>query len=205
MSKPMHLRSASSSSFRGLSEEERQLLVWAFALSITLHVVSLLLPSPFQKPSAQQVAVSILTARLEAPAPEPPPKPEVKEEPAIKSKVEEPMKAEITKPRPKPRPKERPVEKKPEPLAGQELDDALAKLGDKLLYPPEAIKQGLQGETVVLLDIGQGGRIASAVVASSSGHPILDQAALKAVRQVGSLSPMLAGRSILLPVRFRLL
>jgi len=186
-------------------DDERGLLVWAFALSLTLHAVSMLLPSPWQKPSAREVAVSILTARLEAPAPEPPAKPEVKEEPVVKSKVEEPMKAEITKPRPKPRPEERPVEKKPEPLAGQELDDALAKLGDKLLYPPEAIKRGLQGETVVLLDIGEGGRIASALVASSSGHAVLDQAALRAVRQVGSLSPTLAGRSILLPVRFRLL
>jgi len=73
------------------------------------------------------------------------------------------------------------------------------------LYPPEAIKQGLQGETVVLLDVGEGGRIVSALVASSSGHGVLDQAALRAVRQVGSLSPTLAGRSILLPVRFRLL
>jgi protein TonB len=208
MSKPMRLRSASSSTFGPLTDDERQLLVWAFALSITLHAVSMLLPSPFQKPSAQEVARSILTARLEAPAPEPAPapaKPEVVEEPAIKSKVEEPMKASITKPRPKPKPKERPVEKKPEPLAGQQLDEALAQLADKLLYPPDAIKQGLQGETVVLLDIGVGGQIMSAVVASSSGHAVLDQAALRAVRQVGSLSPTLAGRSILLPVRFRLL
>lgn len=179
--------------------------MWAFALSLTLHAVTLLLPSPWQKPSARDVAISILTARLEVREPEPPPKPEVTEEPVIKSKVEEPMTAEITKPRPKPRPKERPVEKKPEPLAGQQLDDALAQLADKLLYPPEAIRQGLQGETVVLLDVGEGGRIVSALVASSSGHAVLDQAALRAVRQVGSLSPMLAGRSILLPVRFRLL
>ncbi len=183
-------------------EDERGLLVWAFTLSLLLHAVTMLLPGPFKRPSVQDVARSILTARLEAPAPEP--KPEVKEEPAIKSKVEEPMKAEISKPRP-PRPKERPVEKKPEPLAGEQLDEALAQLADKLLYPPEAIRQGLQGETVVVVDIGVGGQILSAVVASSSGHPVLDQAALKAVRQVGSLSPMLAGRSILLPVRFRLL
>ncbi len=188
-----------------MMEDERGLLVWAFTLSLLLHAVTMLLPSPFQKPSAQQVAVSILTARLEAPAPEPAPKPEAREEPTIKSKVEEPMKASITKPRPPPKPKERPAEKKPEQLSGQQLDDALAQLADKLLYPPEAIKQGLQGETVVLLDIGEGGRIASALVASSSGHAVLDQAALRAVRQVGSLSPTLAGRSILLPVRFRLL
>ena len=201
----MHPRSSSSSSFGPPLDDERGLLVWAFALSLTLHAVSMLLPSPWQKPSAQEVAVSILTARLLVPEPEPPAKPAPAEEPAVKTKVEEPMKASITKPRPKPRPKERPVEKKPEPLAGQELEDALAKLGDKLLYPPEAIKQGLQGEAVVLLDIGEGGRIVSALVASSSGHPVLDQAALRAVRQVGSLSPTLGGRSILLPVRFRLL
>lgn len=203
MSKPAHPRSRSSSSFGPLMDDERGLMVWAFALSLTLHAVSMLLPSPWQKPSVRDVAVSMLTARIEAP--EPPPKPEVTEEPAIKAKVEEPMKAEIAKPRPKPPPKERPVEKKPEPLAGEQLDEALAQLADKLLYPPEAIKQGLEGEAVVLLDIGAGGQILSALVASSSGHAVLDQAALKAVRQVGSLSPMLAGRSILLPVRFRLL
>ena len=199
----MHLRSASSSTFGPLRDDERGLLVWAFALSLTLHAVSLLLPSPWQKPSAHEVAMSILTARIQPREAEPPPKPEVVEEPVIKSKVEEPMKASITKPRP-PRHKERRAEKA-EQLSGQQLDDALAQLADKLLYPPEAIKQGLQGETVVLLDIGEGGRIASALVASSSGHAVLDQAALRAVRQVGSLSPMLAGRSILLPVRFRLL
>ena len=185
-------------------DDERGLLVWAFALSLTLHAVSMLLPSPWQKPSTLELARSVLTARLEAREAEPPPKPVVTEEPVIKSKVEEPMTASITKPRP-PRPKEQRAEKKPEALAGQQLDDALAQLADKLLYPPEAIKQGLQGETVVLRDIGEGGRIASALVASSSGHAVLDQAALRAVRQVGSLSPTLAGRSILLPVRFRLL
>jgi len=199
----VHLRSASSSTFGPLTEDERQLLVWAFALSITLHAVTMLLPSPWQKPSALELARSVLTARLEAREAEPPPKPVATEEPVIKSKVEEPMKAEITKPRP-PRPKERRAEKA-EQLSGQQLEDALAQLADKLLYPPEAIKQGLQGETVVLLDIGEGGRIASALVASSSGHAVLDQAALRAVRQVGKLRPTLAGRWMLLPVRFRLL
>jgi len=186
-------------------DDERGLLVWAFALSLALHAVTMLLPSPWQKPSAHDLAMSVLIARLVPREAEPLPKPEVTEEPVIKSKVEEPMTAEITKPRPKPRPKERPVEKKPEPLAGQQLDDALAQLSDKLLYPPEAIKQGLQGEAVLVLDVGEGGRIVMASIVSSSGHAVLDQAALRAVRQVGSLSPVLAGRSILLPVRFRLL
>ena len=204
MSKPVPLRNASSSSFGPLADDERGLLVWAFALSLTLHAVTLLLPSPWQKPSARDLAMSVLIARIETREAEPPTKPEVAEEPVIKSKVEEPMKAEITRPRPKPRPRERPVEK-PEPLSGQQLDDALAQLSDKLLYPPEAIRQGLQGEAVLVLDVGEGGRIVMASIASSSGYAVLDQAALRAVRQVGPLSPVLAGRSILLPVRFRLL
>jgi protein TonB len=166
----------------------------------------MLLPSPWVKPSVQELARSVLTAHLLAPPePAPPPKPAAGE-PAVKTKVEEPMRAAIVKPRPAPpRPKERPVEKKPEPLSDQQLDEALAQLADKLLYPPEAIKLGLQGEAVLVLDIAEGGRIAHASVVTTSGHPVLDQAALRAVKQVGALSPMLAGRSILLPVRFRLL
>jgi protein TonB len=203
MSKPVRLGSASSSSFRSLSTEERQLLVWAFALSITLHAVTMLLPAPVQKPTARELAVA-LTARIVAPevAPEPPPAPQP--EPVIQTKVEQPIKAEIKKASP-PKPKARRPEKKAEPLAGQQLEDALAQLSDKLLYPPEAIKQGLQGETLLVLDVGEGGRIVMASIATSSGHAVLDQAALRAARQVGHLSPLLAGRSILLPVRFRLL
>ena len=186
-------------------DDERGLLVWAFALSLTLHAVTLLLPSPWQKPSARDLAISVLIARIQPREAEPPPKPQATEEPVIKSKVEEPMKAEIRKPGPPPRPRERRAEKKAEPLSGQQLDDALAQLADKLLYPPEAIKQGLQGEAVLLLDVGEGGRIVTASIASSSGYAVLDQAALRAVGHVGQLSPALAGKAILLPVRFRLL
>jgi protein TonB len=205
MSKPVRLGSASSSSFRSLSTEERQLLVWAFALSIALHAVTMLLPAPAQKPTARELAVA-LTARIVAPevAPEPPPAPVPQPEPAIQTRVEQPIKAEIKKASPS-KPKARRPEKKAEPLAGQQLEDALMQLSDKLLYPPEAIRQGLQGETLLVLDVGEGGRIVMASVATSSGHPVLDQAALRAARQVGHLSPLLAGRSILLPVRFRLL
>ena len=205
MSKAVRLRFASSSTFGSLSTEERQLLVWAFALSIALHAVTMLLPSPVQRPTARELAVA-LTARIVMPevVPEPPPAPAPAPEPAIQTKVEQPIQAEIRKAGP-PKPKAQRVEKKAEPLAGQQLEDALAQLSDKLLYPPEAIKLGLQGETLLVLDVGEGGRIVKASIATSSGYPVLDQAALRAAVQVGSLSPLLAGRSILLPVRFRLL
>jgi protein TonB len=92
-----------------------------------------------------------------------------------------------------------------EPMPEAQLREALGRLSDTLLYPPEAVRRGLEGEVVVLLDLGEGGRILEAAVASGSGHPMLDEAALRAARRLGSLSPTLAGKAILLPVRFRLL
>ena len=68
----------------------------------------------------------------------------------------------------------------------------------------EALEQGLEGEAVVLVELGEGGRVNALSIARSSGHPILDEAALHALRQLGTLGPAVAGKTILLPVRFRL-
>jgi protein TonB len=92
-----------------------------------------------------------------------------------------------------------------EPLPEAQLGEALKRLSDTLLYPPEAVRRGLEGEVVLVLELGEGGRILEAAVASGSGHRILDEAALRAAQRLGSLSPALEGKAILLPVRFRLL
>lgn len=92
-----------------------------------------------------------------------------------------------------------------EPMPEVQLGEALKRLSDTLLYPPEAVREGLEGEVVLVLDLGEDGRILEAAVASGSGHRILDEAALRAALRLGSLSPALAGKAILLPVRFRLL
>jgi protein TonB len=70
-------------------------------------------------------------------------------------------------------------------------------------YPAEAIAQGLQGEVDVLLVIDEAGKVVAARVEQGSGHPILDEAALRAVRSLQSL-PADAPRQVVLPVRFRL-
>jgi protein TonB len=92
-----------------------------------------------------------------------------------------------------------------EPLAAAQQAETLERLSQVLLYPPEALRQGLEGEVVLLLELGEGGRIVEASVASSSGHALLDEAALKAVARLGALSPASTGKAILLPVRFRIL
>ena len=48
-------------------------------------------------------------------------------------------------------------------------------------YPPEAVARGIEGETILMLRYNPDGTLRDARVARSSGHAILDQAALRAV------------------------
>lgn len=70
-------------------------------------------------------------------------------------------------------------------------------------YPQEAIARGEQGEVQVLVMIDEQGQVAAARVEQGSGFPLLDQAALQAVRKLHSL-PAETPRELVLPVRFRL-
>ena len=69
-------------------------------------------------------------------------------------------------------------------------------------YPPAAIAQGLEGEAILMLRFGSGGTLINAEVAKSSGHAILDEAALRAIRATPHFA---AGpREMLFPVSFSL-
>jgi protein TonB len=92
-----------------------------------------------------------------------------------------------------------------ERLSPQELNETLTRLSETMLYPSEALRRGLEGEVVILVELGPEGRINNAAIASGSGHALLDDAAVRAVRKLGSLGPSTANRTILLPVRFRIL
>lgn len=86
----------------------------------------------------------------------------------------------------------------------QAVAQQLKQLNDrKQYYPLEAIKLGLQGEVLVLVIIDENGNITAARVEESSGHHMLDEAALRNVRTIRSL-PSDAPREALLPLRFRL-
>lgn len=90
----------------------------------------------------------------------------------------------------------------PRELKGRALDAAMAVLSRQLFYPREAAERGLEGDAVILLTLGPDGSLADAAVATSSGHAVLDAAALAAVRHIGRLPA--TQRQVLLPVRFRL-
>lgn len=96
----------------------------------------------------------------------------------------------------------RPLVAPPRSLQGRSLRRAQSALAEHLFYPPEAVAQGLEGEVILLLTLAEGGRLVSATIARGSGHLLLDQAALDAVRRIGALpgNP----RQTLFPVNFRL-
>lgn len=87
-------------------------------------------------------------------------------------------------------------------LQRSSLRRAQSALSEHLFYPPEAVARGLEGEVVLLLVLADNGRLVSADIARSSGHALLDQAALDAARRIGALpgNP----RQTLFPVSFRL-
>lgn len=93
----------------------------------------------------------------------------------------------------------------PEQLSPNELRETLGRLSETMLFPPEALERGLEGEVTLLVQLGEGGRILDATIASGSGYKILDDAAVRAVLKLGTLGPASANKSILLPVRFRII
>lgn len=92
-----------------------------------------------------------------------------------------------------------------ERLSPEQLRETLGRLSEELLYPADALRRGLEGEVVILVELGDDGRILDASIASGSGHPTLDDAAVRAVKRLGTLGPASAHKSILLPVRFRII
>jgi protein TonB len=95
-----------------------------------------------------------------------------------------------------------PLAAPPRTLQGGALRRAQAALSEHLFYPPEAIARELEGEVILLLTLAENGQLISAAIARSSGHVLLDQAALDAAQHIGPLpgNP----RQTLFPVRFGL-
>ena len=172
-------------------------LIFALALSLALHA-SLILPD--------------LVKRLAAAPPRPalqavlrlPPKPETvpPAEPLLKNTLDaEKAPPEPKQPRP-PAPKATPPTA-PKVVAKREVQVAQRKLAQHLFYPPEAIARGIEGEVRLIVKLSADGSVDNVSIAASSGHPLLDNAAIKAAYAMGSLTGA-TSRELILPVIFRL-
>lgn len=100
-----------------------------------------------------------------------------------------------------------PVPVKPTPTTRKTVQRetrlAQRKLSEHLFYPPEAIAQGIEGEVRLILRLGVNGEVEDISVAASSGHAILDKAAIKAAYAMGRLTGV-TSRELILPVIFQL-
>lgn len=170
-------------------------LVIALALSLVLHLVPLLdeiislAPQP-SKPPPMKAELRPPSALTQAPLEMPEQAAPHQAAPQKKS-----LKPQI-------------VQQGPAPTRIRNWQDEVKRQLKKLdergqFYPAEAITQGLEGETLVLLIIDENGEVSAARVEQGSGYRILDDAALRAVRSLRSL-PANTPRETLLPVRFRL-
>ncbi|HEX5674791.1 MAG TPA: energy transducer TonB [Azonexus sp.] len=178
-----------------MTRNETRLLL-ALAASLLLHILPIVAPMISATPPAPKAPPIAATLRPPQSAPLPPPPPlTLPEQPKPSTAPPKP---------PPPRPEQR---EKPAVAAKtwtQAVRQHLKKLDDSgQFYPEEAIVRGLEGEVLVLIVIDESGRVTAARVEQGSGHRILDDAALRAVRSLRSL-PADAPREALLPVRFRL-
>ncbi|MCF8197295.1 MAG: energy transducer TonB [Sulfuritalea sp.] len=159
-------------------------LHFALLLSLSLHAVLIIAPS-WQATRLQPFPEASIDARLIPQTPDVAPADTVSTEPSKTVQSASP-----------------PTVAPPRKLQGSALRRAQASLTEHLYYPLEAIERGLEGEVILLLQLSEDGRVVSASIARSSGHVLLDQAALEAARRIGALpgSP----RQSLFPVNFRL-
>lgn len=168
-------------------------LIFALALSLALHgglvvpdLVKRLVVAP-PRPALQAVL------RL-------PPIPEAASaEPLLKNTID----PEEAPPAVKSPPPPAAPQAKPKAVAKREVQVAQRKLSQHLFYPPEAVARGIEGEVRLIVKLSAEGAVESVSVAASSGHPLLDNAAIKAAYAMGRLTGA-TSRELILPVIFRL-
>lgn len=172
-------------------------LIAALAISIVLHLLPFLPLADFGQKSASTAAPPLQAELRPPPASALPPPPPLKlpDPPAPKP----PSVAKL-----KPLPPAEPTPSRTAKTWTQVVREHLKKLDDAgQFYPAEAIARGEQGEVLVLMLLNEQGKVSAARVEQGSGYPLLDAAALRAVRSLSSL-PADAPRQVVQPVRFRL-
>jgi len=78
------------------------------------------------------------------------------------------------------------------------------RIGDKLVYPPQARRAGIQGSTELVFTIHEDGSVSGVTVRASSGHAILDEAAVAAVFAAAPFPQSHSLMRIAIPVSFKL-
>jgi protein TonB len=155
-------------------------LIISLMLSLVLHG-GLLRMDAFRFAPSQSAPVLRATLR---PPPEPVSRPETADvsEALLKNTIEEDRPA---KPAPPPPPLPEKREASAPPAARQ--DAVRKKLSEYVFYPEQAKELGLEGTVTLFVELSGDGRVEDVRVVESSGHPILDNAAIKGFYALGRL------------------
>ena len=156
-------------------------LIIALALSIALHGAVLIdapfAPGPMPRPPALQASLRRPPERPKPPEPSLPEtllKNTLDERPPIKRAREAaPVPKEISKPA---------AERTP---SRREITAVRRKLSEYVFYPEQARALGLEGSVELFVELDGEGRVEDIRVVRSSGHAILDNAAVKGFYAVG--------------------
>ena len=175
-------------------------LILALALSFALHG-AVLVPDLVKRLPTTQPRPALQAMLRIPPTPEPP-----RAESLLKNTLDGETAPEAVEPTlPKPVEAARKPEPKAAPKNAQKRDIEIAqrKLFEHQFYPPEAIAQNLEGEVVLIIKFSDNGEVEDVSVAASSGHAILDNAAVRNVYAVGS-SLGITSREWVISMPFRL-
>jgi protein TonB len=161
-------------------------LILALALSFALHGV-LLLPEILKRFPAEPPRPALQASLRLPPQPERPPEPLLKN--TLDAEDEVPAEKKPPPPAPPPptpvRPSTAPAAEKS--VAKREIKIAQRKLSEYIYYPETARLQGWEGTVQLFVELSGEGRVEDVRVISSSGHAILDNAAIKGFYAVGKL------------------
>jgi protein TonB len=183
--------------------------------------------SPSSEPAVKTIQLVNIQEEVPPPPPPPQPKPQVQRtSPPIPQHTPEPVAETFIETTELPPPEHEPAEVAPAlvspaaaPNPGKQEEEAALKnayikknfnyiqrrIRDKLVYPSQARRAGIQGLTEVVFTIHQDGSVSGVSVRVSSGQAMLDQAALDAIYAAAPFRPPPpAAAKIAVPVAFKL-
>lgn len=178
MYEAVRTRAPMSTKMTGVSAMVLALMLagYAFANGLGAGIVEALNPTttmvtlpPEERPPPEKQETVILSTKVDAPEPPPPQLPDQD----FSADKKPPIEVDVTKPPVDPGAGEIP----PPRSQVRGLPRMLVK--DKPEYPPEAIRKHFEGVTGLDVCVDRQGRVTSVSLASSSGHDVLDKAALK--------------------------
>ena len=173
-------------------------LIIAFALSLAFHG-SLLLPELIKRLPVAPPRPALQASLRLPPMPSPVLQPA---EPLLKDTIAQDDAIPVEEPPPPP-PSPTPAKQSTKDTLKRDVQIARKKLSKTQFYPPEAIAQNIEGDVRLIIKLSDTGAVDDVIVASSSGHAILDNAAIKAAYAMGKLTGV-TSRELILPVIFRL-